>query len=132
MFVDHVKWYTMNSELEVVEQGEVDIDKAVEVVDLYIAMQSQPVQSGEEGIANSLFGFCLDDKTFIEIAMESEDQYRVKFETPEKTKLLFLTIPRLYQKEIAIAGRERLLDVVRHFFIKDLQGFKDYFETLKA
>jgi hypothetical protein len=113
--MDHVKWYAMNSELEVAEQGEVTIEKAAEVIDRYIALQSQPVQSGEESIANSLFGFCLDDKTFIEIAMESEEQYRVKFETPEKTKLLFFTIPSLYQKEIHITGRDRLLDVVRHF-----------------
>ncbi len=124
----NITFYSINESFETVEHGPVTKEQALQIVDKYAAMQVGLEGSAEDVVSKSLFGFSLDEQRFIEIAVETESQFRVKLEMPESRRILFLPMTSIYQKEITISRLEHLRDITTHFFDLPLEGFKRYFE----
>jgi hypothetical protein len=87
---------------------------------MQVGLQGTP----EEVVSKSMFGFSLDERKFIEIAMETDAKFRVKLEMPGR-------LWGVYQKEITIEPLTKLYDIVGHFFTMPVDEFKKYFETLR-
>ena len=93
-------------------------------MDKFAAMQVGLQGSAGEVLAKSMFGFSIDEKRFIEIAMETDKKFRVKLEMPGR-------LWGVYHKEITIEGLPKLHEIVEHFFTMPLNDFKSYFETVR-
>jgi hypothetical protein len=124
--------YSLNESLEIVEHGVVTKDQALKILDECSARQSGQMGSGEEAVAASVLGFSFDEKTFIEIAFETESKFRVKLEFPHSKRFLFVSLPSIYQKEIHVAGLPRLRDLVAQLFTLSLDDFRTSFESQKG
>jgi hypothetical protein len=116
--------YGLDTSSRTVEHGFVTKDEALKIVDKFAAMQVGLKGSAEEVLSKSMFGFSLDKRRFIEIAMETDTRFRVKLEMPER-------LWRAYRKEITIGGLPKLHAIVEHFFTIPLDYFKKYFETVR-
>jgi hypothetical protein len=125
----NIIFYSIDESFKTVEHGIVTKDQALEIIDKYSAMQVGLKGSAEEVVSKSLFGFSIDDRRFIEIAMETESRFRVKLEMPESKRLLFIPISSIYQKEIVVEGLNQLHDITTHLFSMNLDDFKTYFES---
>jgi hypothetical protein len=119
-----ITYYGLDTSLKTVEHGVVTKEEAIQIVDKFAAMQVGLQGSAEEVVSKSMFGFSLDEKRFIEIAMETDTKFRVKLEMPGG-------LWGVYQKEITIEGVSKLHDIVEHFFTNPLDDFKTYFETVR-
>ena len=119
-----VTYYGIDESLKTVEHGVVSKEEALQIVDKFSATQVGLQGSVEEVLAKSMFGFSIDEKRFIEIAMETDKKFRVKLEMPGR-----LWGP--YQKEITIEGLPKLRDIVEHFFTVPLDEFKNYFQAVR-
>ncbi|MFC1632294.1 hypothetical protein ACFL2I_07045 [Candidatus Omnitrophota bacterium] len=127
--INNKVFYSINEKFQIFEHGEVALDKAYEIIDEYI--ENQKGLKGLKGgagyvISKSMFGFSIDDKTFIELYIDDEEFYRIKFECPEPTSRR-----RIYQKEINIKDRNTLKKIVEEFYKKDTSDFKVYFNSLE-
>lgn len=122
------EFYSINENFRVVNHGKVSIERANQIIDEYI--EAQRGLSGESGyvISKSMFGFSVDDQTFIEIYIDDEHTYRMKFECPSSAKWLLFNA--LYQKEISVADRAELKRIVEVFFNQNIDDFKKYFDSL--
>ena len=119
-----IKYYGIDESLKTVEHGVVSKEEALQIVDKFSAMQVDLQGSAEEVLAKSMFGLSIDERRFIEIAMETEKKFRVKLEMPGR-------LWSAYKKETAIEGISKLHDIVEHFFTITLDDFKTYFETVR-
>jgi hypothetical protein len=128
--MDHITFYTINEELNLQEQGEITRQAAIETVDKYVAGQRDLSGSAGHVVSQSIFGFSLDKRTFIEISLDTEEEFRVKFETPEQKKLAFIKMPGLFQKEVSVLGKDALTNLVSEFFTLSCDEFKDHFLNL--
>ena len=119
-----ITYYGLDTSLKTVEHGVVTKEEAIQIVDKFAAMQVGLQGTAEELVSKSMFGFSVDEKHFIEIAMETDTKFRVKLEVPGR-------LWGVYQKEITIEGLPRLHDIVERFFTIPLDDFKSYFETVR-
>jgi hypothetical protein len=119
-----ITYYGIDESFKTIEHGVVSKDEALQIVDKFSAMQVGLQGSAGEVLAKSMFGFSIDEKRFIEIAMETDKKSRVKLEIPGR-------VWGVYQKEITIEGLPKLHDIVEHFFTMPLGDFKNYFETVR-
>jgi hypothetical protein len=119
-----ITFYGIDESFKTVEHGVITKEDALQVVDKFAAMQVGLQGSAGEVLAKSMFGFSIDEKRFIEIAMETDKKFRVKLEMPGR-------LWSVYQKEITIEGLPKLHEIVEHFFTTPLDEFKSYFETVR-
>ena len=119
-----ITYYGIDESFKTVEHGAVTKDEALQIVDKFSAMQVGLQGSAGEVLAKSMFGFSIDEKRFIEIAMDTDKKFRVKLEMPGR-------LWGVYQREITIEGLPKLHDIVEHFFTMPLDDFKNYFETVR-
>jgi hypothetical protein len=119
-----ITYYGIDESLKTVEHGVITKEDALQAVDKFAAMQVGLHGSAEEVVAKSMFGFSIDEKRFLEIAMDTDKKFRVKLEMPGR-------LWSVYQKEITIEGLPKLHDIVEHFFTVPLDEFKSYFETVR-
>lgn len=116
--------YGIDQSCKTVELGIVGKEEAIQIVSKFSAMQVGLQGSANEVLAKSLFGFSIDKKRFIEIAMETDTKFRVKLEMPGR-------LWGIYQKEITIEGLSKLHKIVEHFFTIPLCEFKRYFQAVR-
>lgn len=128
--MDNISYYSMDEDLNTVENGIVTKQQAMDIIDKYILAQDIPTETGEQAVANSMFGFSINSDTFIELALDTRDEFRIKFETPETKKLAFIKIPGLFQKEKFTQDKEELKRIAAEFFDLSHDEFKDYFKSL--
>ena len=119
-----ITYYGIDESFKTVEHGVITKEDAVQVVDKFASMQVVLQGSAGQILAKSMFGFSIDEKRFIEIAMETDKKFRVKLEMPGR-------LWGVYQKELTIGNLPKLHDVVEHFFTTSLDDFKNYFETVR-
>lgn len=119
-----VTYYGIDESLNTIEHGVITKEDALQVVKKFAAIQPGLHGSAEEALAKSMFGFSIDAKRFIEIAMETDANFRVKLEMPGR-------LWGVYQKETPIVGLPKLREIIDHFFTMPLDEFKNYFETVQ-
>jgi hypothetical protein len=119
-----ITYYGLDTSLKTIEHGVVSKEEAIQIVDKFAAMQVGLQGTREEVVSKSMFGFSLDERKFIEIAMETDAKFRVKLE-------MLGRLWGVYQKEITIEPLTKLYDIVGHFFTMPVDEFKKYFETLR-
>lgn len=124
-----VHYYGMDQSLKVVEHGQVSIDQALKIVDERFARLRPKYETGEEAIAETMFGFHRAKDTFIEICINGPTEISFKFEVPKSKG--FLIFQNVYQKETTLKSKEELVERIKSFFNLTPEAYKHYLENLE-
>jgi hypothetical protein len=114
----------MDRDLSAVDHEATTQDGAMAIIDGYFARLRPKYDSGDEAIAETMFGFQRSKGEFVEICINGPDSVSFKYETSEARKILFLSMPRVYQKELTLHSSEEVKAKVRAFFALDSTSFK--------
>ena len=75
-----ISWYSITPDLDVQENGVIDLEGALKIVDSYMGSALLPVDHVEHSISHSMFGFSRSGSEFIEICMYGPTNISYKFE----------------------------------------------------
>jgi hypothetical protein len=113
-----------------VPDGIVSLTVAKDIVDQYIAGQQDSYESEDSPFAISMFAFRKNRKEFIEIAIDSKTDYRVRIECQRPRKLLFLSWLSSYSKDLHVPTVKNIQEIVEHFYQMSSEEFYSYFTSL--
>lgn len=111
-----IAWYSISQDLEVETHEPVSYDRAVEIIDGYLARGMEAYKGGEEAIAATAFGFSCSESEFIEICVNGPSEFAFSAESPEETWLGKLLRGIAHRDEV-LHSREELLARVNDFFL---------------
>jgi hypothetical protein len=118
-----ITWYSMDKNLAVVDHESVTKAEAMTIIDDYFTRLRPKYESGEEAIAETMFGFQKSKSEFVEICINGSDAISFKYEVSVPRQILFLSIPKLVQKERTLRSTEEVKAEVAAFFEKDSASF---------
>lgn len=111
-----IAWYSISPDLEVESHEPVSYDRAVEIIDDYLARWVEAFKGGEEAVAATAFGFSWSESEFIEICVNGPAEFAFSSESPEETWLGKLLRGIAHRDEV-LHSREELLEKVSAFFL---------------
>ncbi len=82
---ESIRWYSTTAALTTQEHDYVSVDQALEISRSYYARAANTYASAEEAISETMFGFSMDAKTFIEFCVNDATNISFRFETPRTT-----------------------------------------------
>lgn len=125
-----ITWYTMTPELNVQERGPIDLVAALAAVDQYVARLKATYDSGEEAIAQTMFGFSRAPNDFIEICLHGPRQISVTVELPPPpTGGLFAKLRGPFRRERTFDSADALKRHVAAYFTLTPEEFKVHCRT---
>jgi hypothetical protein len=71
-----------------------------------------------------MFGFQKSKSEFVEICINGSEAISFKYEVSLPKKVLFLTVPKLFQKEVILHSRDDVKAKVAAFFELDSAAFR--------
>jgi hypothetical protein len=74
------RWYSMDSALETVDHEVVDLDAAYRVIDEYFSKLRPHYDTGEEALAETMFGFSRDDGSYMQICLHAPDLIDIEYD----------------------------------------------------
>ena len=119
-----ISWYSLSPKLSTVENGPIGKVSALEIIDGYFSRLKPKYESGEDAISATMFGFQKSKNEFIEICINGLDSISFKFEISTPKKVLFFSIPSVFQKEITLRSIEEVKSQVGFFYDLDSDSFK--------
>ena len=107
----------MSLDQKVEEHEPIDLKRATEIANQYVARGSEKFKSGEEAIAATMFGFSKSKSDFIEICVNGAKQisYRIEFSNPDASWFEKLR-GGAFQHGEELHSREELIEKVTEFF----------------
>jgi hypothetical protein len=120
-----ITWYSMDTRLSLVNHEAVDKEGALAVVDGYFSRYRPKYEGAEEAIAETMFGFQRSKSEFIEICINGLDSISFRYQVAESKKVLFLTVPRTFHRELTLGSKEETKAKVGAFFELDSTAFKN-------
>ena len=82
MDLDPITWYAVTRDLKPDPRGPLDLAQALRVVDDYASRLRPQYDTGEEALAETMFGFRRDSWDFIEICFHTLRQISVSVSSP--------------------------------------------------
>jgi hypothetical protein len=119
-----ITWYSTDKDLVMVDQEVVGKDGAMAVIDGYFARLRPKYDTAEEATAETMFGFQKSKSEFVEICINGSEAISFKYEVSLPKKVLFLTVPKLFQKEVILHSRDDVKAKVAAFFELDSAAFR--------
>lgn len=125
-----ITWYAMNTELNTVERGQLDLPAALLVIDDYIARLKPKYDSGEEAMAQTMFGFSRTSNDFIEICVHTPTEISFKTVLPRSPTGGFLAKLRgSFEREQTLRSRDALRRHVTAYFTMAPEQFKAHVQA---
>jgi hypothetical protein len=109
-------WYTMDTNLRIVEQEPVTLVRALEIVDDYFSRVQSRYESGEEAITATMFGFSRSDRDFIEICVHDTGCASCHVEGPQVSGSIWRRLFQSRNRDEEIIGRAEIIDRVTAYF----------------
>lgn len=128
-----ISWYSFNEEQNLCEHPPIDLGTALVVVEDYFAHTLKPsFASGEQALAETMFGFSRSPSEFIEVCLNGPSQISYVFELTESDasglrKLLGGT----FRYETELKSKSELIERVREFYTVSPAQIKRQLEMLK-
>ena len=120
-----IRWYALNADLQTVEHESLDLDGAYAIIDRYFARLQSHYKTGEEALAETMFGFVRTDESYMQICLHSPDAIDVEYDfSLVKNPLLRLFAGRR-QRDERLTSREELRGRTRLFFSHSKEAFQD-------
>jgi hypothetical protein len=83
-----IRWYSTAPDLSTQERGTIGLPAALALVDDYLAKLKPGYATGEEALANTMFGFCRSDADFIEVCLHTPTEISLRVELPPAQGLI--------------------------------------------
>ncbi len=117
MNFSEISWYSIDENLKTKENGVVSLPEAISIVNRYFSNLKPAYETGEEALADTMFGFCRTSDTFIEICIHSPSEIAFKFEMSNAETPWYLKLFKgIEQFEETLKSREALIARVEKFF----------------
>ena len=113
-----------------VPDGAVSLSMAEKIIDQYVEGQKNSYQSIDDPFAISIFSFRKSMKEFIEIAIDSNSDFRVRYECKHYKRFWFFNFLSTFDKDLYVPEIDNIKDVVRSFYILTNDDFFRYFDSL--
>jgi hypothetical protein len=123
----YMEWYSIDRNVSVVDRGTVTKQDAVRIIDDYFARLRPHYYYGEDGLAETMFGFQKSKDEFIEICI-SPEEISFKYEISFPRKILFLSFPKVIQVEKTLHSKEELKVAVFSFYDLDSESYRCYLD----
>jgi hypothetical protein len=124
-----ITWYSLDENLNTQEHEAVSFSQAINVIDQYFAKLKPFYETGEEALANTLFGFSKAETTFIEICIHSLSAISFKFEAPGNDVSWYQKLrKKAHQYEWMLSSREEVIVNVQQFFLRSPEEYREYLE----
>jgi hypothetical protein len=116
-----LSWYSINSDLNLVEHDPVGLDEAIQIVDRYMTHADEVFEYAEDALAATMFGFKRTEKEFIEICVHGSDLISFKHEAPvhglKWYQWLWRTLVRQEDdEEEYLESHDELVERISNFF----------------
>lgn len=123
-----IDWYAVTPDLGLSERGPVDLAAALGVVDGYFARLKPRYESGEEALAETMFGFQRATDDMLEICLHRHDHISVHVELPEaRGGGLFARFRRGFQHDRELRSRDEVHALVTAYFDLTPEKFRQRF-----
>jgi hypothetical protein len=80
-------WYTLDKDLTVQDRGTVSLGRALEIFDGVLSRLQPAYASGEEALAETMFGFSRGSGNFVELCVHTTDHVNCQIELPGPSRL---------------------------------------------
>jgi hypothetical protein len=121
-----ISWYSITADVNVKDNGAVDLNGALKIVDEYMFRAGKVYEYAEDAVAETMFGFSRSESEFIEICVDGVNQISYKFEYAEPSGSWFTRFfGGVYQYEEELDSKEKLIEKVTNFFTKTPQEIKE-------
>ena len=125
-------WYSITEEMKIVDREEVDLPAALEVARRYRKDLKASYETGEQALAEGLFGFSRANDYFLEITLSSQEDAWIRTELREGATGWFARIFKpCIQLEFAVKRWRTIEEVIHAFFDHDLHGFETRLRSIK-
>jgi hypothetical protein len=112
-----IKWYSMNLDQKIEEHEPIDLKRAIEITDQYLARGREKFKSDKEAIAATMFGFSKSKTEFIEICVNGSEQISYKFEFSNLDASWFQKLQnKTFRLEEELKSGDELVQKVTEFF----------------
>ncbi len=112
------------------DQGFVDIQEALKITSSYINSQKAFYDDPDEAVKESMFGFSINQSDFVEVSIDTKEEFRIRLECKCPKSFWFLKWNSLYQKEFHVDTISKLNEILQQFFTHEALDFKSYFDSL--
>jgi len=118
------------SESVKVQEGAVSLTMAEKIIDQYVEGQKNSYQSIDDPFAMSIFAFRKSMKNFIEIAIDSKSDFRVRYECKHYKRFWGFNFLSTFDKDLYVPEINNVKYVVRGFYTLSNDDFFKYFSSL--
>ncbi len=124
--------YTKNRDFDNVEAGPVTLDGALATAKRFADELQPQYEWGEDAIVASVFGFHLDDDTFLEIDLDPAHKCDVRFGPVTTTRKIFFVFPVTEKGELTatVTLPDGLDALIRAFFTMEIPAFTEFIQML--
>jgi len=119
-------WYTVSLDGPQ-DEHPVTCEDAIQITHDYISCQKEYYETDAELIKDSRFGFCIDNKNYIEISIDSKSEFRILFEYQEEKSFVMFKWEETFSRECKTSQITTLDNIIHHFFSCDFDQFKSFF-----
>lgn len=116
-------WYSIDKKGKTQDHPPVKLEEAIEIARKYYANAEQKFASGEEALAETMFGFMRDKTTFIELCVNGPADISCRFEMPKKPDAKFFK--GVFQRQTLLASIEEVERTVTDFFTREPMHFRE-------
>ena len=117
------------SESVKVQEGAVSLTMAEKIIDQYVEGQKNSYQSIDDPFAMSIFAFRKSMKNFIEIAIDSKSDFRVRYECKHYKRFWGFNFLSTFDKDLYVPEINNVKYVVRGFYTLSNDDFFKYFSS---
>ena len=119
MSTSTVSWYSIDKNLSTIDRGAVTKEEAMRIIDGYFVKVKPHYELAEEALAETMFGFQKSKDEFIEFSINAPTEISFKYEISMPRKILFLSVPKVVQKERTLRSKEEVQVEVSSFYDLD-------------
>ena len=124
-----VSLYGIDDQLRTVERGAVSLEQARDVIDAHFSEVKPSYPTGEEALAQTMFGFCKPTGSFVELCIHTLSEISFKFESQVLGRsVLFGLGSRRYQFEATLRSRADVIAAVERFFVSSDEEYRSFIE----
>jgi hypothetical protein len=122
-------WYSMSLKLKPVDQGKLNKAEALDIVEGYFDKLKPRYDSAEEATAETFFGFFRTKDEFLELCLNAIDNISIRYEIQTPRTVLFLSLPKILQRDFTLKSKDEAISLVIKFFDLDSVSFQRHIQA---
>jgi hypothetical protein len=118
------RWYSMDRDLQAVDHEVVGLDAAYRVIDEYFSKLRPHYDTGEEALAQTMFGFSRDDGSYMQICLHAPDVIDIEYDFSVVKNSVSRAIGRRQPQE-RLHARDEVRARAKAYFTESREQFRE-------